>query len=282
MNDQSVFEKLSLSTIRIECQLRNGEISTGTGFFFKFVDDGNTFVPTIVTNKHVIKNAYQGKLFFTLSDKDGNPKHEQIHKFDITNFQKPWLNHPDLDIDLCALPINVFVNKMQKMGIKPYITFLDFSLLPTAQDIDEMAGLERVVMVGYPNGLWDESHNQPVFRAGVLASHYKFDWNDRPEFVIDVACVPGSSGSPVLIIDIGQVLTRKGLNIGSSRIKLLGTLYAGPVLSADGSIEIVPAPTTDTILTRTKIPINLGYVIKANKLREFEAMFKKELSKYSQ
>ena len=171
---------------------------------------------------------------------------------------------------------------MKKKGIKPYITYLDFSLLPTAQDIDEMAGLERIVMVGYPNGIWDENHNQPVFRAGVLASHYKFDWNDRPEFVIDAACVPGSSGSPVLIIDIGQVFTKKGLNIGSSRIKLLGVLYAGPVISTDGSIEIVPVPTTDTILTRTKIPINLGYVIKANKLREFETVFKKELSKYSQ
>ncbi len=202
MIDQSVFELLSLSTIRIECQLRNGDISTGTRFFFKFLDDGNIFIPTIVTNKHVIKNADQGQLLFTLSDKDGNPKFEQIHKFKITNFQEPWLNHPDLDIDLCALPINVLVNEMKKKGIKPYFTFLDISLLPSAQDIDEMVCLERIVMVGYPNGLWDESHNQPVFRAGVLASHYKFDWNDRPEFVIDASCVPGSSGSPVLIIGI--------------------------------------------------------------------------------
>jgi len=59
--------------------------------------------------------------------------------------------------------------------------------------------------------LWDAEHNQPVFRSGVLASHYKFDWNGRPEFVIDAACVPGSSGSPVLLVDIGQVFTKKAL-----------------------------------------------------------------------
>jgi len=279
MEELSTFEKLSLSTIRIECKLGDGAVSYGTGFFFKFVDKGDNFVPAIVTNKHVVEGAENGFLLFTLSDKDGNPTHDSHHKFEITNFQKPWLNHPDPDVDLCAIPINTFVTEMEKKGIKPYITFLDFSILPTARDIDEMVGLERVVMPGYPNGLWDKAHNQPVFRSGALASHYKFDWNSRPEFVIDVACVPGSSGSPVLLVDIGQVFTKKGLNTGASRIKLLGVLYAGPRLSADGSIEVIPAPTLDTIQTRTYIPINLGYVIKAEKLRDFEAVFKMELKK---
>ena len=281
MEDLSIFEKLSLSTIRIECKFEDGDVSYGTGFFFKFVDKGDNFVPAIVTNKHVVEGAENGFLLFTLSDKDGNPTHDYHHKFEITNFQKPWLNHPDPDVDLCAMPINTFVTEMENRGIKPFVTFLDFSVLPTAQDVDEMAGLERIVMVGYPNGLWDEAHNQPVFRSGVIASHYKFDWNSRPEFVIDAACVPGSSGSPVLLVNIGQVFTKKVLNIGASRIKLLGVLYAGPVLSADGSIEVIPIPTLDTIQTRTDIPINLGYVIKAEKLREFEAVFEMELKKTS-
>lgn len=279
MEELSIFEKLSLSTIRIECKLNDGKISSGTGFFVKFVEDGDTFVPTIVTNKHVIEGADDGFLLFTLSDKDGKPAHDQHHRFEINNFQQPWLDHPDPDVDLCAMPINVFVTEMEKKGIKPFITFFDFSLFPTETDIADMAGLERVVMVGYPNGLWDTIHNQPVFRSGVLASHYKFDWNGKPEFVIDAECVPGSSGSPVLLVDIGQVITKKGLNIGSSRIKFIGVLYAGPVLSADGSIEVIPAPTFDTIQTRTNIPISLGYVIKAEKLRDFEAIFEKELKK---
>lgn len=68
---------------------------------------------------------------------------------------------------------------------------------------------------------------------------------------------------------------RKLTNIGSSRVKLLGVLHAGPVLAADGSIEVVPVPTANTIQTRTNIPINLGYVIKAEKLIEFDAIFEK-------
>jgi len=232
-----------------------------------------------VTNKHVVEGAENGFFLFTLGDREGNPSHDHQHKFEITNFQKPWVNHPDPDIDLCAMPINTFVTEMNKKGIKPFITFLNFSIIPTAQDINEMVGLERVVMVGYPNGLWDEAHNQPVFRSGVLASHYKFYWNNRAEFLIDASCVPGSSGSPVLLVDIGQVFTKKGLKIGVSRIKFLGVLYAGPVISADGSIEVIPAPTLGTVQTRTNIPINLGYVIKAEKLRDFEVVFKTELRK---
>jgi len=136
-------------------------------------------------------------------------------------------------------------------------------------------------MIGYPNGLWDSTHNQPVLRSGVLASHYRFDWNGKEEFLIDAACVPGSSGSPVLIVDIGQVFTRNGLKINSSRVKFLGVLYAGPVFAADGSIEVIPVPTTDNIRTRTEIPINLGYGIKGKKLLEFENVFKDELGRQS-
>jgi len=279
MEKMSIFETLSLSTIRIECKLRNGAVSSGTGFFIKFVDQGDTFIPAIVTNKHMVAGAETGFLLFTLSGKDGKPTHDIHHKFEITDFHKPWLNHPDPDIDLCAMPINVFVNQMENKGIKPFITFLDLKMLPSTSDIAEMAGFEKIVMVGYPNGLWDEKHNQPVFRSGVLASHYKFDWNGKPEFVIDSACFPGSSGSPVFLVDIGQVFTRKGLNLGTSRIRFLGVLYAGPVLSATGSVKVIPAPTLDTIQTRTNIPINLGYVIKAEKLSDFEAIFKRELKK---
>lgn len=134
-------------------------------------------------------------------------------------------------------------------------------------------------MVGYPNGLWDMKHNQPIFRSGSLASHYKFDWNGKPEFIIDAACIPGSSGSPILLVDIGQVFTKKGFNIGVSRIKFLGVLYAGPLLSVNDSIEITPAATLDTVQSRTLISINLDYAIKAKKVQEFENIFKHELGK---
>ena len=83
MEKLSIFEKLSLSAIRIECILEDETVSYGTGFFFKFVDKGDNFVPAIVTNKHVVKKAENGFLLFTLSDKEGNPMHDYHHKFEI-------------------------------------------------------------------------------------------------------------------------------------------------------------------------------------------------------
>lgn len=60
MVEMSIFETLSLSTIRIECKLRNGAVSSGTGFFVKFVNQEGAFVPAIVTNKHVVMGAETG------------------------------------------------------------------------------------------------------------------------------------------------------------------------------------------------------------------------------
>ena len=60
--------------------------------------------------------------------------------------------------------------------------------------------VEDVLMIGYPNGLWDTTHNMPIIRRGTIATDIKLDYNEKKEFVIDAACFPGSSGSPVLFI----------------------------------------------------------------------------------
>lgn len=153
MQELTIFEKLSLSTVRIECELPEGGISTGTGFFIRFLRSEKSYVPVIVTNKHVVDGAISGRIYFTLSDKSGNPKFGTHHKFEITDFQKPWLDHPNEKVDLCAMPINVLVEEMDKKGIKPYITFIDLETIPSQSDIDAMAGMEDIVMIGYPNGL---------------------------------------------------------------------------------------------------------------------------------
>lgn len=270
----SPFEGLAFSTIRIECDTPSGR-STGTGFFFRFADTGSQFTPAIVTNKHVIKDSIRGRLLFTLSKDDDTPNVGQNFLWNVENFEKAWIPHPDPDVDLCIYPIAGLINQAFAQGKKFFVTFLELSLIPTDADIDDFIGMEKVVMVGYPNGIWDKQHNFPVFRSGVAATHYRYDWNGKPEFLIDCACFPGSSGSPVLLCDIGQVHTKKGWNIGSSRIKLLGALYAGPQHRVDGRVEIVPVPTADRVVSVSTIPNNLGMVIKAKKLLEFDAMLKK-------
>jgi len=173
------------------------------------------------------------------------------------------------------MPIAPLIHQAASQNKTFFFITLDKSLIPTSTDLEDMLGLEEVVMVGYPSGIWDEVNNFPVFRRGVTASHPLHDWNGKSEFLIDAACFPGSSGSPVLIFDTHGYQSKKGTFLGSSRIKLLGILYAGPQYTVTGEIKIVAVPTQNVPIAVSHIPNNLGIVIKSSKLDAFEALFPK-------
>ena len=116
----------------------------------------------------------------------------------------------------------------------------------------------------------------PIFRRGITATHPNLDWNGKPEFLIDAACFPGSSGSPVFLYNqVGYATKSGGMTIGPSRLKLIGILYAGPQHTISGEIKIVTIPTQNVPVAISSIPNNLGIVIKATKLEDFEEYFQK-------
>ena len=128
-------------------------------------------------------------------------------------------------------------------------------------------------MIGYPNGIWDEKNNMPIVRRGITATNPKHDYNGLPIFVIDCACFPGSSGSPVLIFDQGGYLDAKGnLNLGGGRVILLGVLFAGPQHVAEGEIQTIEVPLAQVPISLSKIPNNLGFVVKSQKIADFRKM----------
>ena len=136
--------------------------------------------------------------------------------------------------------------------------------------------MEDIVMIGYPNGIWDALNNKPIFRKGITAAHPNRDYLGNKEFLIDAACFPGSSGSPVFIYNEFGYFDGMQFNLGKRRVLLLGILYAGPQHYIKGEIQVEDRAFTPVSIS--SIPNNLGVVIKAENLSYFEELFKKELN----
>lgn len=267
----SLSEQLAHGTVRIETFKANSPIGTGTGFFYG-LDQTATgqFRPVLVTNKHVVKGADEVRFNLTHRDQDGNPIYGSFDTIRYPDVSQGWFAHPDDSVDLCVIPIASALNQGEASGTPYFFRKLDKGYLPTPEDIEEMIGLESILMIGYPNGLWDTVNNLPIFRRGTLASDYKRDWNGSREFMIDAACFPGSSGSPILLCDTGGFQTKSSYYMGQTRVKLLGILYGGPQFTATGEIQI--ATIQQVPIALINIPNNLGAAIRSDRLLDFEGL----------
>lgn len=276
----STMEKLCFSTVRIETNNAAGNNCSGTGFFFNLRIDEEV-VPLIVTNKHVIQGMIKGRFILTECNQDGEPIYKQHFTISIDDgFEKYWIMHPDSQIDICVMPINPIIELAHKQSNKSFFFIpFDNSLIPSKEQLCEIDIAEDIIMVGYPNGLWDAINNMPIVRRGIMATNITLDHNGRREFVIDAACFPGSSGSPVILFNKGGYTDKQGnLNLGSGRLMLLGILYAGPQLTVTGEIKVVTIPNIQQkALSVSHIPNNLGYIIKADTILDFIPIIKSML-----
>ena len=273
----NIIDQLVHTTVRIECYSADGKSSCGTGFFFGFCPHGeDRAVPAIVTNKHVIKDATFGILRMNIRGPDGMPIYGQHVEVPIHQFEESWVKHPDAGIDLAALPMADIHRWLKKQGKEPFYVALDHDSFASDKYLLELTAIEDLVLIGYPNGLWDKANNLPLVRRGITATAPYIDLDGRSEFMIDCACFPGSSGSPILLYNIGSYIKKSGgMQLGARRVKLLGVLHSGPQYTAEGKIEVRPVPTAMQLVALSGIPSNLGYCVKASQLLAFEERFKK-------
>src|SRR5258708_571264 len=232
-------EQIAHSAVRIEIENADGQRGTGTGFFCSFANQGDKHVPVIVTNKHVVDGAVRGRFHLSTANADGNPVYTAHEVFAFEEFQQYWVPHPEEEVDLCVMPIAPILERANQAGKLLFFVQLDMSLVPSAEELFNLTVMEDIVMAGYPSGIWDEKNNMPVLRRGITATHPNLDWNGRPEFLIDAACFPGSSGSPVFLFNLGGYAAKTGGMVIGSRLKLLAVLYAGPQHTVEGQIRIV-------------------------------------------
>ena len=241
----------------------------GTGFFYDILVDKGT-IPVVLTNKHVLHGMPHAQINFSRADESGNPIYGEPYKFRFDINSGLVFYHPDSSVDLCAIAFQPLLRQMEGADLKLFHQHFDKSLIPTVAQLKELDSVEDIIMIGYPNALWDEVNNIPLVRKGITATPAWLDFNGKKEFVIDAACFPGSSGSPVLICNIGNVKDKfGGIQFGINRIYLVGLLYGGPQQTIEGEICVKTVPdATQTPYALSSIPNNLGYVIKSERILE--------------
>lgn len=262
MEPKTISEQMMYNTVRLEAD--NG--STGTGFYYKFKVNEKNY-PAIVTNKHVVnyKNIENVKFVFHLK-KEGYCSDENISAGYVTE----WIQHPTKDLCICLIN-PIFEDIKRKTGKDVFYIPNDDSVVATQEKLNELSALEELVMVGYSIGLSDIKNNFPIFRKGYTASHPAYDFNEEGRGLADIACFPGSSGSPIFILNENGFVDKNGTHhVGPPRIILLGIIYAYPIYNAKGNTEIVNIPAQQKIQTTIPITSHLGYYIKSTELKYFE------------
>lgn len=268
MSDLTLAERIFYSTVKLTASKGGVPISTGTGFFMYFAMQGDRIHPAIVTNKHVLNGA--DRITAVCHFADGNKPSGKFVPCNLLIVQNSYIEHPDLDVDLCAIPFSEIMNQASDAGTPIFLQFIDRSIIPADDDWEYFDAIEEVTMIGCPNGISDEFNNLPISRRGITASPLSKKYNGKNEFMVDMACFPGSSGSPVFIYDKGGFFDRRAgvYNIGAQRIFFVGILYAGPQITNTGQIILGQPP---RIMVAGMM--QLGNVIRSSTLHAIDAEF---------
>lgn len=209
------------------------EIDSASGFFF---EQNSQFY--FITNRHVVVD--ESEWFFP----DEIRLKLHIDKEDLTKnrvFPVPlyegdnpkWFVHPEMgkNIDVVALPVEV----PEPFYVKPFKK--DRDLIDTR---DYVSIGDDLIVIGYPLGIHDSTHNMPIIRNASLASVYPLPYGGQYYFLIDSILHAGTSGSPVLLKLNGIIRKRNGRTLfsrGGPFKRLLIGIHSGQM--EDTNLNVV-------------------------------------------
>lgn len=200
--------------------------SSATGFFFDFHIEGLR-VPVLVSNRHVLEKF--DKVTFQIRSSTSSDKNEQLTKYHRATINAERANvdiilHPQENIDLAIMPLADLFRQTESKGEHIANHFITEKDVVSSPELQSLSAIEDLVMSGCPYGIYDSFNHLPIIRRGVTASHPAYDFGGDFVFLSDIACFPGSSGSPIFLYSpFGYAdYQSKAYTIGKSKVKLLG------------------------------------------------------------
>lgn len=253
MNLNDISTQLLYVTLPISVIKDKGNNEFGTGFLVNYQssEDANSSIPLLITNWHVVKDADKINLRMSSANDAGMPISTDHINLELN--AKDWVKYYDKELDLAVMLMGPVFNNLSTLGKKFFYRTISFNLFPDEKIIGDLAALEEVVFIGYPSGILDAYNLSPLIRRGITSTPVWRNYEGKPRFVIDAGVFPGSSGSPVFILNQGSYATKEGVAIGS-RLYFLGVIATSFIRQEVGQQNTY---------------LGLGEVIKSNKVKEF-------------
>lgn len=248
MNINDISTQLLYTTIPIwGIKADNSQVS-GTGFIFDYnlnVNGIKQSIPLLITNYHVLDGVVKGIFEFAVQ-RNGQPaKGERVR----VEFNQNFIGVNKLgNLDLVAIPLASTVNELSNTGKSIFFKSINLDIIPNENQIDDFAAIEDITFIGYPSGLYDDYNVSSIIRRGITATPIWNDFKGESAFLIDAGVFPGSSGSPVFILNQGSYPSKKGITIGS-RLFFIGVL-------------------TESIVRKDNTFLGLGKVINSSVIRD--------------
>ena len=229
MNLNDLSTQLLFTTVPIWTEAPDGSGSSATAFIYTVPIPNKTehSVPVLVTNHHVVAKAKRGLVEFVERAGD-KPNREKRVRVEVS--REALLGNSSPELDIALIPLGAMLTQLQDAGRPAFFRSVTPEIMPTAEMVAGLAAMEEIVFIGYPSGLRDEANASPLIRRGITSTPVWNDFQGRPSFLIDAGVFPGSSGSPVFILNQGAYATKEGLVVGN-RLLFLGMIRQSMVRS---------------------------------------------------
>jgi len=222
VNLNDISTQLLYTTAPLWVERRDGSQIFGTGFFYAvpLKAQPERQVVLLVTNHHVVENAARALVDLVERAGDG-PKRGARVRVEMPG--DAILRHTDAAVDLAMIPIGGVLNELEHAGKAIFFRSVAPELVPSDEAVEQLAAVEEITFIGYPSGLYDQRNVTPLVRRGITATPPWNDFQGQRAFLIDAGVFPGSSGSPVFILNQGAYATREGISLGN-RLLFMGVL----------------------------------------------------------
>jgi S1-C subfamily serine protease len=164
-------------------------------FLERISDTEKRFRVYLVTNRHVVADV--NKIYLRFNPEGAQAAREYDLPLRDSAGKLVWYGHPDADVDVVAIPINVALLRQHGMKLDWFNSDDHAVTCATAKELGITEG-DGVFVLGFPMGLVGGDRNFVIVRQGIIARIRDTLAGGTKECLVDVSVFPGNSGGPVV------------------------------------------------------------------------------------